>query len=59
MARLIRKRDQAEAILGPVWYRRALALASWRLPIVLGRLKPVLSALSTPGTSGGPPSTPQ
>ena len=37
-----------EAALGPVWYRRALAFASWRLQIVLGRLLPVLYALGKP-----------
>jgi SAM-dependent methyltransferase len=47
IARLTRERDRAEAVLGPVWYRRALAFASWRLQIVLGRLVPVLYALST------------
>ena len=46
IARLTRNRDQAEAALGPVWYRRALAFASWRLQIVLGRLVPVLYALA-------------
>jgi hypothetical protein len=45
ITRLTRNRDQAEAVLGPVWYRRALAFASWRLQIVLGRLLPVLYAL--------------
>jgi SAM-dependent methyltransferase len=48
IARLTRNRDQAEAILGPVWYRRALAFAAWRLQIVLGRLTPVLYALRRP-----------
>jgi SAM-dependent methyltransferase len=47
IARLTRDRDRAEAVLGPVWHRRALAFASWRLQIVLGRLVPVLYALST------------
>ena len=42
VARLTRDRDRAEAALGPVWYQRALAFASWRLQIVLGRLVPVL-----------------
>jgi len=46
IARLTRNRDQAEAILGPIWYERALAFASWRLQIVLGRLMPVLYALT-------------
>ena len=49
IARLTRDRDQLEAALGPVWYRRALAFASWRLQIVLGRLLPVLYALGKPG----------
>ena len=40
-----RNRDRAEAVLGPVWYGRALAFACWRLQIVLGRLVPVLYAL--------------
>ena len=48
IARLTRNRDQAQAILGPVWYERALAFASWRLQIVLGRLMPVLYALVKP-----------
>jgi ubiquinone/menaquinone biosynthesis C-methylase UbiE len=48
IARLTRNRDQAEAVLGPVWYRRALAFAAWRLQIVLGRLTPVLYALRKP-----------
>jgi SAM-dependent methyltransferase len=48
IARLTRNRDQAEAILGPIWYERALAFASWRLQIVLGRLMPVLYALVKP-----------
>ena len=48
IARLTRNRDQAEAILGPIWYRRALAFATWRLQIVLGRLRPVLYALRRP-----------
>jgi SAM-dependent methyltransferase len=52
IARLTRKRYEAEAILGPIWYRRALAFASWRLQIVLGRLLPVLYALSRPATGG-------
>jgi hypothetical protein len=42
-------------MLGPVWYRRALGFASWRLQIVLGRLMPVLYALGKRATSGGPP----
>ena len=57
IARLTRNRDQAEAILGPIWYERALAFASWRLQIVLGRLMPVLYALVKPATAsmGGTP----
>jgi SAM-dependent methyltransferase len=47
IARLTRDRDRAEAVLGPLWYRRALGFSSWRLQIVLGRLVPVLYALST------------
>jgi SAM-dependent methyltransferase len=47
--------DLREATLGPVWYRRALGFASWRLQIVLGRLMPVLYALGKRATSGGPP----
>jgi SAM-dependent methyltransferase len=46
IARLTRNREEAEAILGPVWYRRALAFATWRLQIVQGRLLPVLYALA-------------
>jgi SAM-dependent methyltransferase len=49
IARLTRNRDRAEAILGSVWYRRALGFAGWRLQIVLGRLLPVLYALAKPG----------
>jgi SAM-dependent methyltransferase len=57
IARLTRNHDQAEAILGPIWYERALAFASWRLQIVLGRLLPVLYALVKPTTAsmGGTP----
>ena len=57
IARLTRNHDQAEAILGPIWYERALAFASWRLQIVLGRLMPVLYALVKPATAsmGGTP----
>jgi SAM-dependent methyltransferase len=51
IARLTRNRDQAEAILGPIWYERALAFASWRLQIVLGRLMPVLYALVKPAAA--------
>jgi SAM-dependent methyltransferase len=40
IARLTRDRARAEAVLGPVWYRRALGFASWRLQILLGRLMP-------------------
>jgi len=49
IARLVRNRERAEAVLGPVWYRRALAFATWRLQIVQGRLLPVLYALAQPG----------
>jgi hypothetical protein len=49
IARLVRDRDHAEAVLGPDWYRRALAFATWRLQIVQGRLVPVLYALVQPG----------
>jgi SAM-dependent methyltransferase len=49
IARLTRDRDNLEAALGPVWYQRALAFASWRLQIVLGRLVPVLYALGRSG----------
>jgi SAM-dependent methyltransferase len=57
IARLTRNHDEAEAILGPIWYERALAFASWRLQIVLGRLMPVLYALVKPTTAsmGGTP----
>ena len=48
IARLTPNRDELEAALGPVWYRRALAFACWRLQIVLGRLLPVLYALGKP-----------
>ena len=54
IARLTRDRDQAEATLGPIWYERALAFASWRLQIVLGRLMPVLYALVRPTTGDLP-----
>jgi SAM-dependent methyltransferase len=54
IARLIRNRDQMEAALGSVWYRRALAFACWRLQIVLGRLVPVLYALGKPATADTP-----
>jgi ubiquinone/menaquinone biosynthesis C-methylase UbiE len=54
IARLTRNRDQMEAALGSVWYRRALAFAWWRLQIVLGRLMPVLYALGKPTTAGSP-----
>jgi hypothetical protein len=49
IARLVRDRDHAEAVLGPAWYRRALAFATWRLQIVQGRLLPVLYALVQQG----------
>ena len=55
VARLTRDHDHREATLGPVWYRRALGFASWRLQIVLGRLMPVLYALGKRATSGSPP----
>jgi hypothetical protein len=55
IARLTRDRDRAEAVLGPIWYRRALGFASWRLQIVLGRLVPVLYALGKPATGGDRP----
>jgi SAM-dependent methyltransferase len=48
IARLTRDRDHLEPALGPLWYRRALAFASWRLQILLGRLVPVLYALGKP-----------
>jgi hypothetical protein len=57
IARLTRNRDRAEATVGLVWYRRALAFASWGLQIVLGRLVPVLYALGKPVTGG--PASPQ
>jgi hypothetical protein len=49
IARLTRGWERAEALVGPVWYRRALAFATWRLQIVQGRLLPVLYALVRPG----------
>jgi hypothetical protein len=55
IARLTRDHDRAEAVLGPIWYRRALGFASWRLQIVLGRLVPVLYALGKPATGGDRP----
>jgi hypothetical protein len=55
IARLTRDRDRALAVLGPIWYRRALGFALWRLQIVLGRLVPVLYALGKPATGGGRP----
>jgi SAM-dependent methyltransferase len=58
IARLTRNHDQAEATLGPRWYRRALAFASWRLQIVLGRLLPVLYALDKPVTGSIPAAHP-
>jgi SAM-dependent methyltransferase len=48
LARLIRARDRFEPLVGPVWYRRALGFALWRLQIVLGRLVPVLYLLVKP-----------
>jgi SAM-dependent methyltransferase len=53
IARLTRNREEAEAVLGPVWYRRALAFAAWRLQIVQGRLLPVLYALAKPDANLG------
>ena len=53
IARLTRNREEAEAVLGPVWYRRALAFATWRLQIVQGRLLPVLYALAKTTTRPG------
>ncbi|MGH2815579.1 MAG: class I SAM-dependent methyltransferase [Actinomycetota bacterium] len=55
IARLTRDRDRALAVLGPIWYRRALGFALWRLQIVLGRLVPVLYALGRPATGGDRP----
>jgi SAM-dependent methyltransferase len=52
IARLTRDRDRFETVLGPVWYRRALAFDLWRLQIVLGRLVPVLYALVKRDTAG-------
>jgi SAM-dependent methyltransferase len=48
VARLTRDREHLEAVLGPVWYRRALGFAAWRVQIVLGGLLPVLYALRKP-----------
>jgi SAM-dependent methyltransferase len=48
VARLTRDRERMEAAPGPVWYRRALAFALWSPQILLGRLVPVLYALSSP-----------
>ena len=48
ISRLTRDRDHLEPALGPYWYRRALAFASWRLQILLGALAPVLYALGRP-----------
>jgi hypothetical protein len=47
IARLTRDHDQAEAALGPVWYRRALAFATW------GLVHPV-EASPRPGGGGSP-----
>jgi hypothetical protein len=55
IARLTRDRDRAEAVLGPIWHRRALGFASWRLQIVLGRLLPVLYALEKRASGGDRP----
>jgi SAM-dependent methyltransferase len=52
VARLTRDRDRLEAALGPTWYRRALAFALWVTQIVLGRLVPVLYALTRPAARG-------
>jgi SAM-dependent methyltransferase len=52
IARLGRDRDHLEAALGPAWYRRALAFALWGVQIVLGRLVPVLYALTRPAAPG-------
>jgi hypothetical protein len=48
LARLTRPRDRFEALVGPVWYRRALGFALWQLQIALGRLVPVLYLLVKP-----------
>jgi ubiquinone/menaquinone biosynthesis C-methylase UbiE len=48
VARLTRDREHLEAVLGPVWYRRALGFAAWQVQIVLGGLLPVLYALRKP-----------
>jgi hypothetical protein len=48
LARLTRARDRFEPLVGPVWYRRALGFALWRLQIALGRLVPVLYLLVKP-----------
>jgi SAM-dependent methyltransferase len=48
VARLIRGRERMEAILGPLWYRRALAFDLWRIQIALGHLVPHLYALAKP-----------
>jgi hypothetical protein len=50
IARLTRERGRFEAALGPVWYRRALAVDLWRVQIALGRLVPVLYALVKTGS---------
>lgn len=52
VARLTRDRDRMEAVLGPLWYRRALAFDLWRLQIALGRLVPVVYALVKRGSAG-------
>jgi hypothetical protein len=52
VARLTRDREPMEAVLGPVWYQRALAFALWRLQIVQGRLVPVLYAMAKPAGVG-------
>jgi hypothetical protein len=48
IARLVRDRDHAQAVLGPDCYRRALAFSTRGLQIVQGRLLPVLYALVQP-----------
>jgi SAM-dependent methyltransferase len=48
VARLTRDRDRFQALLGPDWYRRALAFGLWRIQILLGRLVPVLYVLVKP-----------
>jgi SAM-dependent methyltransferase len=52
ISRLVRDREHLEAVLGPAWYRRALAFDLWRIQIALGRLVPVLYALAKPSVGG-------